>query len=150
MQTSFERPGPSFVNLCGVSGWDDDDVARAGGEALVAGPEGEVALDDDPGLVVGVAVQARPLAGPALVEDQRDGGAVVFAFEVPGREGAVLDQWYGCGLLPVARVVDEFPEVSVRVAEVAGVDAPGSVARRGHGGAGRFRAGEERVDVGSG
>jgi hypothetical protein len=59
--------------------WDDDDVARSGSEALDAGPEGEVSLDDDPGLVVGVAVQARSLAGLALVEDQRDGGAVVFA-----------------------------------------------------------------------
>src|SRR5438477_5440727 len=43
--------------------WGDDDVAWPDCEALVAELEGEVAFLDDPGLVVGVAVQARAVAG---------------------------------------------------------------------------------------
>src|SRR6266568_2880739 len=46
-------------------------------------------------------------------------------------------------------VVDDLPEVSVGVAEVAGVDAPGAVVRAGHGGAGLLGLQEEGVDIGA-
>src|SRR6266516_3432466 len=46
-------------------------------------------------------------------------------------------------------VVDDLPEVSVGVAEVAGVDAPGAVVRAGHGGAGLLGLEEEGVDIGA-
>jgi hypothetical protein len=43
--------------------------------------EREVAFVDDPGFVVGVAVQSRPLPELAVVEDERDRGAVLGACE---------------------------------------------------------------------
>jgi hypothetical protein len=57
------------------AGWGDHDVAGSDGDAFVAELEGEVAFLGDPGLVVGVAVESRAVAGVAVVEDQRDGGA---------------------------------------------------------------------------
>jgi len=75
-------------------GWDDHDVAGVRIDSFLTGLEGEVPLDDDPGLVVGVLVQPRPLAGLGVVEDQRDGGSVVGALEVAGGEGAGIDHWH--------------------------------------------------------
>jgi hypothetical protein len=66
-------------------GRDDDDVTSPSVELVVAGAEGEAAFDDDPRLVVGVLVQPRSLARLAFVEDERDGGTVVSAFEIPSR-----------------------------------------------------------------
>jgi hypothetical protein len=48
---------------------DDHDVARPGLQAFLAVLEGEIAVDDDPRLVVGMAVQARALTRLAVVED---------------------------------------------------------------------------------
>ena len=73
------------------AGRHDHDVARTGGEAFVSGLEAEGPFDDDPGLVVGVAVQPRAVAGLAVVEDQRDRGAVLLTLEVAAGKGAGLD-----------------------------------------------------------
>ena len=73
------------------AGRHDHDVARTGGEALVSGLEAEGSLDDDPGLVVGVTVQPRAVAGLAVVEDQRDRGAVLLTLRLPpGRAPALM------------------------------------------------------------
>ncbi|HYB30510.1 MAG TPA: hypothetical protein VEF89_28175 [Solirubrobacteraceae bacterium] len=65
MQTILERPGPSLVNLCGAR-WRDHHVARPDTEALLAELEGEGPCLHHPGLVVGVAVQARAWPGSLL------------------------------------------------------------------------------------
>jgi hypothetical protein len=61
----------------------------------------KVSLDDHPGLVIGLAVHPRPMAGPALVDDQRDGGAMVLAFEV---SPLVRVPFLISGMVPTSRV----------------------------------------------
>jgi hypothetical protein len=77
MQMALDRSLPVLVNLCGVFGWGDDDVAWSGADLLVSELEGERAFLDDPGFVVGLAVEAWSLAGVAVVEDERDRCSVV-------------------------------------------------------------------------
>src|SRR6185312_17036506 len=107
MHTSFRGAGPVVRKPVRRVGRDDHDVAGAGGQPLLAGPEGEVACDDDPGLVVGVAMQPWAVPGLALVENERDAGAVVFAHDVPGGDRVGLDQGHAVTLsadvVPVRR-----------------------------------------------
>jgi hypothetical protein len=79
-------------------GRDDHDVSSGCIKFLVAGVEGEVSFEDDPRLVVGVAVQPGAVTGIPLVEDERNTGAVAFAFEVAGWKGAVSQR-------------DDFPDI---------------------------------------
>jgi hypothetical protein len=75
--------------------------SRPDGDALVCQLEGEVAFLDDPRFVVGVAVQPWAVAGFAVVEDERDRGAVIGALEVSGLELALMT---GIGLISFHRV----------------------------------------------
>src|SRR6266540_2188880 len=75
-------------------GWCDNDVAGTDRHLFPVELEGEVAFLDDPGLVIRMAVKAGAVAWVAVVEDERDGGAVVGAFEVSGFEGAGVDDWH--------------------------------------------------------
>jgi len=81
MHTSLERPGPSLVNLLGVFAGTITTSPGAGRADLVFGLEVDGAVEHEPGLVVGVAVEFGPLSGVAAVEDQRDGGPVLDAFD---------------------------------------------------------------------
>jgi hypothetical protein len=65
-------------------GRDDHDVARTDLVALLAGLERDLSFDDDPGFVVGVAVQPRAVPGVAVVEDQADGRSVIGAVDLTG------------------------------------------------------------------
>jgi len=71
---------------------NDRHVSWAGLQLLIRYLEADVAFLDHPGLVVGVTVQPRSLAGLALVDDQRNRSAVVFASNRGSVEFVGVDQ----------------------------------------------------------
>src|SRR5215471_13483703 len=79
------RAWPAVGEAVRGAGRADDDVPGAAFEALVADPDQDAALQDDEGLVVGVVMQAGPLAGPVVHEEERHRArAVLAAFEGAG------------------------------------------------------------------
>src|SRR5690242_16238848 len=107
MHTTFEGPGPSFVNPCGVSAGTI--TTSPGPAASRSSPARKVRW---PAMTTqvssqGVAMQPWAVPGLALVENERDAGAVVFAHEVPGGDRVGLDQGHAVTLpadvVPVRR-----------------------------------------------
>src|SRR5215468_891744 len=79
------RARPAVGEAVRGAGRADDDVAGAALEALVADPDQDVSLQDDEGLVVGVAMQVGPVAGLVVHEEERHRArAVLAAFEGAG------------------------------------------------------------------
>src|SRR5215470_17093602 len=79
------RARPAVGEAVRGAGRADDDVPGATFEALVADPDQDVALQDDEGLVVGVAMQVGPLPGLVVHEEERHRArAVPAAFEGAG------------------------------------------------------------------
>src|SRR6266516_3100111 len=79
------RARPAVGEAVRDAGRADDDVSGTAFEALVADPDQDAALQDDEGLVVGVVMQVRPLAGPVVHEEERHRTrAVLAAFEGAG------------------------------------------------------------------
>jgi sugar lactone lactonase YvrE len=85
----------------------DDDVARAGAQVIVAGLEGEVPLDHDPRLVVGMAVKPGSLTRLTAIHDQRDGGPVIDPLEVSIRQ--LADVYHRHGVPPRSLSTDHVP-----------------------------------------
>src|SRR3954468_2081794 len=66
------------------AGRSHEELAGAGVDGLVAHGEGRHALVHDEDLLVGVAMEAGPLAGSVAAEEERDACAVPAALELAG------------------------------------------------------------------
>lgn len=105
---------------------DDDDVARPGGQLVVADAEGDLALECDEDLLVGVPVQARPVAGRRVDEDDADAGPAVIRTDelvrdAAEREVALFDELkihVPIRPAPTAGIIDYQPTLSGTLVEL--------------------------------
>ena len=81
MQMMSSRSVPTFLNLCGVCGPDDDDVAWPCVDVLAVRRHARFPAANDPRLRVRMPVQVRSLTRLVVHEEHRDVGAVRLAFE---------------------------------------------------------------------
>jgi len=105
MHTSRARPGPGLVKPCGVAAGPMT-ISPGPPSMLAADPDHDVALQDDEGLVVGMLMQVRSIAGPVVHEKERHRRwAVPGTFECAGnviaRQVISVHVVHGSGCLPV-------------------------------------------------
>lgn len=83
----LEAPRAEVPEAVWSIGLDDDDVAWPGLDLFLIGRDECSAGANNPGLRIGVQVQARALAGLVVDEQERDPGSVCLALELDSPVG---------------------------------------------------------------